>query len=189
MSKLKQYRTLLIVIFMCNLITFVFYNVANSQRPFDYQVKARHILSFVKHIEWPKNAFKSNDSPYLIGVYGEDIFRNDLKNLIDIKNNKKEKIKNRILEYKYFTNKNDIESCHVLFISPNKNSEFEEVMALLKDSPTLFVGERNQIYFGQHINFKILDDYVRYDISLKALEHSKLKASADLLGFAHNTIE
>lgn len=152
----------------------------------DYQMKSGYILNFTRHVEWPEESFTNNDDPIVISVYGDDIFNSVLDELIK----KRKTINNHPLIYKQFQNIDELQPCHILFISPNKNSDYEKVYSKLNKSPTLIVGERDQFYENiQHINFKLKGNIVKYDVNKKAFEDSKLKPRSFLLRYADIIVE
>ena len=44
-----------------------------------YQHKALYLFNFAKYTEWPKEAFASDDAPFVIGILGADPFGKDIE--------------------------------------------------------------------------------------------------------------
>ncbi len=51
---------------------------AQAQTATEYQVKAAFLFNFAKFVEWPADAFRSDDAPLQICVLGQDPFDPDL---------------------------------------------------------------------------------------------------------------
>src|SRR5207249_471403 len=61
-----------------------------------HQHKALYLFNFAKYTEWPKEAFADDSAPFVLGILGEDPFRQDLDII------KGKTIKGRKLVVKYF---------------------------------------------------------------------------------------
>jgi hypothetical protein len=77
----------------------------------------------------------------------------------------------------------------MVFVARSHAARLGEVLAALKDRPVLTVTESDPgTAPGSMVNFIVVDDKVKFDISLTAAERSKLRISARLLGVARNVI-
>src|SRR6266705_2140642 len=85
--------------------------VAAQTSPYTlYQHKALYLFNFAKYTEWPKQAFADDNSPFVLGILGDDPFRSD----IDIIKGKT--IKGRKLVVRKFHFVQEVTNCHLLFI-------------------------------------------------------------------------
>jgi len=78
----------------------------------EYQLKAVFLFNFAQFVEWPPEAFETADVPIVIGVVGEDPFGPYLDDVV-----RGEQVKGRALLVKRFKRLEDVDDCHILFIS------------------------------------------------------------------------
>ena len=102
----------------------------------EYDVKAAFLYNFVTFTDWPADAFSSPDSPYVIGVIGEDPFGIALDEIVN-----GEQVKGRPLFVRRLTRIEDAARCHILFISASEARRLKDILSRLKDRPVLTVGD------------------------------------------------
>ncbi|TCO87035.1 uncharacterized protein DUF4154 [Chthoniobacter flavus] len=156
---------------------------ALAQRPGDvreFQKKAEFINSFTKFVEWPARKFAQPDSPFVIGVYGADNISALLQESIQ-----ERLIKGRPVVIKHLLNKEELHSCHVLFISRSERDRLGPILAEVRRENVLTVGEcDNFLEKGGVINFVTVGGQVRFQISTDAAAREKLSVSSHLLQLA-----
>ncbi|MFQ5786429.1 MAG: YfiR family protein [Thermodesulfobacteriota bacterium] len=142
-----------------------------------YIVKAGFIYNFTKFIKWPEDAFLHEMDGFLIGVMGSDPFGNILDTLAA-----KKKVEGRKLVIKRFSSLDEIETCHILFVSSSEKDHLEEILSKLNGPPVLFVGDTpGYAERGVGINFYIQGNKVWIEFNKEALERAGLKISSQLL--------
>jgi len=146
----------------------------------EYQVKALFLMNFTKYVEWPATAFATNNTPFTIGVYGENNFGDNLRNAVAGK-----KVGSRSIVIRQVDGTNDMAQCQILFISGSEKKNTGDILDMLKVSPVLTVGETEQ-FTGQGgiINFVKKDGKVRLEINLQAAQQANLQISSKLLSVA-----
>jgi hypothetical protein len=78
-----------------------------------------------------------------------------------------------------------LDGLHILFVARGPASRLATALAAVKDRPILTVTESEPgAEPGSIVNFVVVDDKVKFDVSLPAAERSSLKVSARLLGVA-----
>ncbi len=149
--------------------------------PTEYQVKAAFVYNFVKFVDWPSSAFTNANSPYVIGVLGDNAIGDNLKQAVVGR-----KINGRPLEFVTFHSARDALDCQVLFISKSERRHYNEILAILRGKSILTIGESDGfIDAGGIINFVILPDRtVHFQINQPATKEAGLKMSSDLLNLA-----
>src|SRR5439155_1580041 len=55
---------------------------AQEAPPSEYQLKAAFLFNFAKFVEWPADVFPEPDSPFVIGILGENPFESDLEHAV-----------------------------------------------------------------------------------------------------------
>lgn len=146
----------------------------------DYQVKAAYLYNFAKFIQWPAEAFASDQSPLLLCIVGEDPFGPSLDGIAQGKT-----INGHAFVVRRTTNLDDIKVCQIIFTGSSDKRKISAVLQRLKGSSTLAVGEsRDFAGMGGGIQFYLENDRVRFSINVDALQRAHLTASSKLLALA-----
>lgn len=87
----------------------------------EQQVKAAYIYNFTRFVDWPLEAFRAADAPFVIGILGNDPVSTILDDLV-----KDEKIGDHNITVEHYTDLKQVGNCNILFISAEeafKNSK------------------------------------------------------------------
>jgi hypothetical protein len=153
---------------------------AQESPPTEYQIKAAFLFNFAKFVEWPAPAFAEETSPMVIGILGENPFRDDLERMIQGKT-----INNRPLVIKAFRSPAEATNCHVLFISTSEKTRLPDVFASLRGTSVLTVGETERFTeAGGMIKFVLEGGKIRFQVNDAAARSAGLKISSKLLSLA-----
>jgi hypothetical protein len=150
----------------------------------EYAVKAAFLFHFAQFVEWPTAAFKDANAPLIFCTLGEDEFHGALDDSINGKT-----IENRPLRVQHLKQLQEVEGCQVIFISANEKKRIPALLASLKGSPVLTVGESE--HFAQEggmIGLFLEENKIRFEINLASAEHAKLKLSSRLLALAKTVL-
>ena len=143
----------------------------------EYQIKAVFLFNFAQFVDWPTNAFPEAQTPFVIGVLGEDSFGSYLDETV-----RGEKVNNRPLVVERYRNADQIKSCHILFISRSETDRLEGIFHGLKGRSTLTVGDYDGFaQRGGMIRFVTEKNKVRLRIGLEAAKAAHLTISSKLL--------
>jgi hypothetical protein len=146
----------------------------------EYQLKAAFLYNFGKFVEWPKRAFNSAADPFAVCVLGEDPFG---RSLVDIMNGKA--LNGRPIQIREVPNVQMGGLCQILFISSSERKSFRSILADLKASPVLTVGDMEGFAeAGGVANFTLDGDTVRIEINIEAAKQKNLAISSKLLNLA-----
>lgn len=141
------------------------------------KMKAIFIMNFTKLIEWPKSYREGN---FVVGVVGDSPLYLEL-----VKMAKTKKVANQSLEIKKFNSVNEIEDCHILYVSKEKSDDISTVIKQVKTNSTLIVTEQQGLVDkGAGINFIIKDNRQKFELNKKNVEKYKLKVSSNLEALA-----
>jgi hypothetical protein len=146
----------------------------------EYQVKALFLLNFVKYVDWPVEAFPDASASIVIGVLGENTIGEELDNAVKDKN-----INGRKIVIHRIAHVENLNQCHILFISNSEKKHLNEIFAKTKTRPVLTVGETE--HFAQQggiINFVKKEGKVRLEINADSAVQSGLQISSKLLNVA-----
>jgi hypothetical protein len=149
---------------------------AQDQRPM-HEVYSMMVFNFVKYVQWPSN---DDSKEFVIGVVGSNEIYNTLNSWYGGKSKG-----NKTYVIKKFNSAAELTDCQVVFIDHNKSSEFDAVHNKVKGKGTLVVTDRNGLGSrGSCINFKMVDEKLRFELNQQAMEASNLKVSSSLSSMA-----
>jgi hypothetical protein len=163
------------------LFTFSHVSAADSSGPTEYEVKAAFLFNFAKFIEWPVVKTGTPSSPFVLGIYGDDPFGEDMDRTVQGKtvNGHPFTIK------RVKPDRPPPDNCHIVFVSGSERRRVEKLLEGLKGSATLTVSEIDQFCErGGMINFRMEANKVRFEINRRAAEADGLRLSSKLLSVA-----
>ncbi|HYG03702.1 MAG TPA: YfiR family protein [Chryseosolibacter sp.] len=147
-----------------------------QERPI-HEVYSMMVFNFTKYVQWPDH---TQPGEFVIGVIGNaDVY----KTLETWYGGKGRGTKTYVI--KKFASAADVGDCHVLFIDRSMSGEFEDVSNKLKGKGTLLITDKNGMaQKGSGINFKTIDNKLKFELNQKAMEASNLKVSNSLTSMA-----
>lgn len=151
-----------------------------QEEPTEAQVKAAFLFNFAKFVEWPAESFRENAGRLRLCVLGENRSGLELERIATGKS-----LNGRSLEVVRVTAAEHLPRCQILFIGAAQGGIGHKALAESRGEPVLTVGESAE-FLGQGgvIRLYILDNRVRFEISLEAAERAGLKISSKLLALA-----
>jgi hypothetical protein len=145
------------------------------------RVKAAFLYRFVDYVEWPETAFASDAAPVVIGVLGDDRLADELVRIVA----------GHTAGTRPFTIRKlggdapATVGVHVLFVA-GAGARHPPVAAT---APVLVAGEADgALERGYTIDFVLVDEHVRFDVSLGDADRRGLKLSSRLLAVAHAVV-
>lgn len=146
----------------------------------EYPLKAVFLLNFAHYTGWPTNAFAGPDSPFVIGVSGDDPFGKLLDEAVQ-----GEKAEGRKIVVERYRRGETIGNCHVLFIAPSETRRLDRIMTELRGRPVLTVRDmENPANQGPCVQFITENNKIRLRINPDALKAANLTMSSKLLRMA-----
>ena len=145
------------------------------------RVKAAFLYKFLGYTEFPSTAFGDAASPVLIGVAGSDDMLAELARTVMGRT-----LNGRPITVKLVREGDNPGPLHLLFVA---GSECARVARLLRAAPgaMLPVSECDGgLQMGSVINFRMVDEHVRFDVSLDAAEKNNVRLSSRLLSVANH---
>jgi hypothetical protein len=148
--------------------------VAAQQR-----IEAAYIYKFGSYISWPDNSFAGADSPLVIGVAGSDSLADELTALVSNR-----QVNGRNVQVRRLRAGQSIAGVHLLFVAAG-TSQGQTLIDAARGAPTVCVTEGDDgLERGADMSFVLVDNRVRFDISLDATQASGIKVSSQLLSVA-----
>jgi len=150
--------------------------VFSQERPV-HEVYSMMVFNFTKYVQWPDHA---SSGEFIIGVVGNTEIYNTLNGWYG---GKPRGSKTYII--KKFNSVAEITDCHVLYIDKNKSNDFESASNKVKGKGTLVITDKSGLgEKGSSINFKTVDNKLKFELNQKAIEASNLKVSGALSSMA-----
>jgi len=185
MQLISTYKNLLFGILLCLFFTFQA-NDTISQQYTEYELKAAYLFNFGKFVQWPTEAFKKTNDPFIIGIYGKNPFGEILQQTIQNKT-----LQNRPVILINVTTPEEAETCHVLFICKTDKLQLTQIIQAISKKPVLTVGDDIEDFCqsGGMINFTGQHSQKRFEINNKASSKVQLIISSKLLSLSRIVTE
>jgi len=150
---------------------------AEVNRSPEYRVKAAYLYNFVQFVDWPAEVFPGQDSPFVIGVLGTDPFGAYLDELV-----RNVKVNGHAFMVARYRGVDQIDHCHVLFVSDSEAERAAQIVASLRGRSILTVCD-GEIFAreGAIVRFVTRRNRVQLQINLDAAKQVDLTISSKLL--------
>jgi len=160
--------TLLLALFLSG-------SVFAQQRPI-HEVYSMMMFNFIKYVQWPD----AGSNEFVIGIVGNaDIF-NTMSTYY-----KNSKVGTKTIVIKKVQTPTDADDCQVVFIDKTKSGDFDVYNSRVKGKNTLVITDKNGLgEKGSGINFKVVDNKLKFELNQKAIENANLKVANSLSSMA-----
>jgi hypothetical protein len=149
------------------------------------RVEAAYLHKFLNYADWPPSSFPRTDTPYVIGVAGDDAVADELAHIAAGRS-----VNNRGVIVKRLLPGDSVNDLHMLFVGPAERARQVQWLRQAKGRPiltvTAFDGALEQ---GAIINFRTVDDRVRFEVSVDAAEQNDIRLSSRLFTVATNVVK
>jgi hypothetical protein len=154
-------------------------DTAAGDRSLEYELKTEFIERFTRFVEWPPAA-DERSGPFVIGLIGKSPIEKHLERLA-----RQRRIKGREATLVVITELEQIELCHLLFVSRSAAKQLPEILDRAADRPVLTISDSEGFCErGVLINLYREGQYLRFEVNLEAVERSGLRFSSNLLRLA-----
>ena len=154
-----------------------------ASQALERRVKAAFIYKFLGYAEFPAASFGDPGAPVTIGVVGSDEMAAELARVVAGRNVGGRPVVVRQLR------EGEGGSVHLLFIA---GSDCARAARDLKNGPAALLPVTEcdlGLQQGGVINFRIIDERVRFDVSLDSAERNNVKLSSRLLTVANRVVK
>lgn len=146
----------------------------------EYEIKGAMLYNLMRFVDWPASAYPAAQSPAVLCVLGRDPFGKSLASVVSDK-----LVDGRPVEIRRVQSGEAMRVCNILYISSSERKRLPQILAILKGTSVLTVGEMSRFAArGGMIQFALEDKQVHFDINLDAASRSGLKISSRLLALA-----
>lgn len=144
------------------------------------RVKAAFLYKFLGYTEFPPAAFSDANSPLLLGVAGSEEMLAELVRTVAGRT-----VQGRPITVKLVREGDNPGMLHLLFVAGDSTRAARTLRAAT--GAMLLVSECDEgLQYGSVINFKVVDERVRFDVSLDAAEKNNVRLSSRLLNVANH---
>jgi hypothetical protein len=150
---------------------------APAQQAPEYKVKAELIRRFLmpEFVEWPQASFPAADSPFRVGVLGDDPFEKHLDGALE------KPVSRRSVRILRAREPADLKDCQLVFVAGSEKGRLKEVVEAFKDSPVILVGDTEGYgEAGMHFNFFIGKGTVRDETTGQEREVPQMRFEVNL---------
>lgn len=169
----------LLIVVACFLCRFAIFGKVHAESLSENDVKAAYLFNFAKFVDWPDQAFSSKSSPIVLCILGDDPF-GDLLGDFESK-----KIKGRSLAVVRVRSKDQIKTCHILYVSDSEKRDLPDILARFGEKPCLSVSSIDHFASqGGMFGFVRKGNNIRFEANLEAIRNGNLTVSSRLLNLA-----
>ncbi|ALK97200.1 hypothetical protein AB595_11185 [Massilia sp. WF1] len=154
--------------------------VASEER-----VEAAYLHKFLNYADWPPASFPQADTPYVIGVAGDDAVADELAHIAAGRS-----VNNRGVIVKRLLPGDAVNGLHMLFVGRGERARLAQWLHQAKGRPILTVSAFDgALEQGSILNFRVVDDRVRFEVSIDAAEQSGIHLNSRLFSVATNVVK
>ena len=169
----------LLLVFFC--LTAVGAQSGADEANLERSVKAAFLYKFLGYVDFPEAATPGFGEPLVIGILGADDVADELRRITIGRS-----MNGRTVVVRKLHQGEALGKVHMLFIGEEEVAETEKVLAAVRQTPVLTVTQTaRDLRTDSVINFRVVDERVRFEVSLDAAERNKLKLSSRLLAVAY----
>lgn len=155
-------------------------NGSGNGSTLERRVKAAFLYKFLGYAEFPPGAFFDGSSPVTIGVVGADDMASELARLVAGRT-----INNRPVVVRVLHDTDVQMPLHLLFVGGSDPVRVGRMVRQASAAMLVVTECEDGLRQGSVINFRIIDERVRFDVSLDAAERNGIKLSSRLLTVAN----
>lgn len=152
---------------------------AESPASREYVIKAAFLYNFAKFVDWPAEAFPNDRTPLTLCILGKDPFGVALESI------KGKTVRGRRQVVQHLARIEDLEQCHILFISASEEKHLSQILSTIKGRHILTVSDMKRFARrGGIINLVTVKSKIRFEINMDTTDLVGLKISSKLLKLA-----
>jgi hypothetical protein len=157
---------------------------AQDAKKDEYRAKATFLAAFPNFIDWPPEAFSSEQTPLLLCVFGDFPFGTTLAEMT-----RGVSIRGHRIEVQWVRKRQNLRACHVLFISRSENKNYRTIFKVIQGASVLTVGESPDfLESGGTIDFLMTEDKLQFEVNLGAANDARIRISSNMLVLARHVV-
>lgn len=152
---------------------------AQSTSPVERAVKAAYLYKFAAYVDWPRSSFRNPDSPFVIGVAGNDALAEQLEATV-----RGRSVGGRDVAVRRIDRGDPLDGVHILFVTGNP-AFVSAMLAGARGRAVLTVTDTGAAHAqGSMINLVEADGRLRFEVALPPAQAAQLRISARMLAAA-----
>lgn len=152
-------------------------NFGSAQNRPAHELHSMMIYNFLKYIEWPGD---KNSGDFVVGVIDSDPVYNTLNAWYGNKTRG-----NKKFIVKKASASDDLSQFQLVYLGKSGSDKFDGILGKIGNKPVLTVTEKNGLgKKGSCINFRVVDNRLKFELNPAAIEKSSLKTSSQLTNMA-----
>lgn len=149
------------------------------------RVEAAYLHKFLNYADWPPASFPHPDTPYVIGIAGDDTIADELARIAAGRS-----VNNRGVIVKRLLPGDGINDLHMLFVGRGERARLALWLRQAKGRPILAVtAAEGALELGSVINFRVVDERVRFEVSIDSAEQGGIHLNSRLFSVATNVVK
>lgn len=162
--------------FLIGLLCFLALPAIGQQRP-THELHSMMIYNFLKYIEWPGG---KNTGEFVIGVIDDDQVYNTLNTWYGNKTRG-----NKTFKIVKASSSDDLTQYQLVYLGKGGSDSLDGVLSKVADQPVLTVTAKKGLAAkGSCINFRVIDNRLKFELNQSAISKTTLKASSQLAAMA-----
>lgn len=146
----------------------------------EQRIKVAFLYKFLSYVEWPADALRGESTPIVIGVLGDDDIANELRLVVANR-----RVGQHPVDVRRVDEANALDGVRVLFVDHRERAALARLAGEAHRRSVLLVTDFDgALRDGSVINLVVVDNRVRFEVSLEAAEQSALKLSSRMLAVA-----
>ena len=135
------------------------------------------IYNFSKYVKWPE---AQSSGTFIIGVLGSTSIQKDLITMASSK-----KVNGMSIEVKQFESVEEVEGCHILYVSEMQSGKIGQIVSNTMNQPVLIITDKPGLaHKGAVINFVEVGGKIKFELNQKNAETRGLKVAGSLASLA-----
>jgi hypothetical protein len=154
--------------------------IENQPSSREYALKAVFLFQCTHFIEWPSESFRDSESPFVIGILGQDPFSRNLEEAV-----RGESVEGRSIVIEHYSTVDQIKNCQILFISSTEENRVGDTLSSLRSRSILTVSDLNDFTAqGGMVQLDVVRNKLQVKINLNVTKSAGLTISSKLLRLA-----
>lgn len=150
----------------------------------EHSIKAAYLYNFATYVDWPPSALGNDDRSFVIGVLGDERVAGYMAAMTADR-----EVHGRPIEVRQVESSDHVDSLHMLFIARDSADALPRLRDAARGHSVLVITEwEGALDSGSVINFRPVDDRIRFEVSLDAAEGCSLSVSSRMLAVAERVL-
>lgn len=154
---------------------------SDAERALEHRVKAAFLYRYTEFVMWPDSAYTRADAPFVIVVAGPEAVAENLRSITAGRS-----VGARPIEVRRVAPGEPIPMSQVVYIAGMDPGRTRDLIRGAPRHALVVTEAEGALDYGSVINFVLLQDRVRFDISLESAEKRGLRLSSRLLAVARS---